>query len=390
MIVCSRCGVHRPSPQPYCPMCMDQLEARDHETDHALAVAIARSRLGMRGSKWHDVDQRLARAVLRAEDGHDAILGAENGGSSPTVRQPESDLSAQVDVVDPARTAAQHGVVVDQPPPIVTNRPPTWELVIKHVAQMQQEGAHAYLVVDEDVFPLVLDDMRARDTLGRARYGTPLTAGNGRDHLIDAYQELLDGCVYLMNELVERNVPLTGQLTEEEIPDWPDRSHLQGVRALCLLQIRSAIQLRALVKGRTELSVAAQQWRAGRAASAGGVTPDAEGEDNKIAFGALDTCWPSVVARAKAPVVSGQGVPIALDSQGNDPRYALAASAMSRAFMMGVPQHEAPVFSPAVLRGLQLINHHLNDSGHDWRTGTDVADVHAAQQWLAGSAGGTL
>jgi hypothetical protein len=44
----------------------------------------------------------------------------------------------------------------------------------------------------------VIDDMRARDRMGRERYGVPLTADNGRNHLVDAYQESLDLLVYLV------------------------------------------------------------------------------------------------------------------------------------------------------------------------------------------------
>lgn len=39
-------------------------------------------------------------------------------------------------------------------------------------------------------------DMRARHELGVARYGTPLTVWNGRDPVVDAYQEALDLIVY--------------------------------------------------------------------------------------------------------------------------------------------------------------------------------------------------
>jgi hypothetical protein len=46
---------------------MDQMAARDHQDDHEHAVKLARALLGRDGSKWHDVDQRLARAVLRLE-----------------------------------------------------------------------------------------------------------------------------------------------------------------------------------------------------------------------------------------------------------------------------------------------------------------------------------
>lgn len=56
-----------------------------------------------------------------------------------------------------------------------------------------------------EVWPLVIQDMQARDQLGRERYGTPLRAHNGRDALVDRYQELLDACVYARQEIYERD-----------------------------------------------------------------------------------------------------------------------------------------------------------------------------------------
>lgn len=55
------------------------------------------------------------------------------------------------------------------------------------------------------VWPLVIGDMRERDRVGRARYGTPLRAFNGRDALVDAYQEALDLAVYLRQAIAERD-----------------------------------------------------------------------------------------------------------------------------------------------------------------------------------------
>jgi len=66
----------------------------------------------------------------------------------------------------------------DQPPPIPNELRPVWEMVI--------------------------EDMRDRDKVGRERYGTPLQSFNGRDPLIDAYQEVLDLAVYLRQEIDER------------------------------------------------------------------------------------------------------------------------------------------------------------------------------------------
>lgn len=69
--------------------------------------------------------------------------------------------------------------VVDQPPPIPNASPAIWALVIA--------------------------DMEERDQTGRARYGTPLQAHNGRDSLVDAYQEALDLVVYLRQAIAERD-----------------------------------------------------------------------------------------------------------------------------------------------------------------------------------------
>jgi hypothetical protein len=56
----------------------------------------------------------------------------------------------------------------------------------------------------KSVWDLVIEDMQARDEFGRKKYGTPLQAGNGRDALVDAYQEVLDLCVYLRQAIEER------------------------------------------------------------------------------------------------------------------------------------------------------------------------------------------
>lgn len=55
------------------------------------------------------------------------------------------------------------------------------------------------------VWSLVISDMQARDQEGRRRYGTPLQPHNGRDALVDAYQELLDAAVYIRQAIYERD-----------------------------------------------------------------------------------------------------------------------------------------------------------------------------------------
>jgi hypothetical protein len=55
------------------------------------------------------------------------------------------------------------------------------------------------------IHSLVAIDMLNRAELGRQRYGTYLQALNGRDALLDAYEEALDLCAYLRQAIRERD-----------------------------------------------------------------------------------------------------------------------------------------------------------------------------------------
>lgn len=66
----------------------------------------------------------------------------------------------------------------EQPDPIPNEQPAVWELVIQ--------------------------DMLERNQIGIKKYGTPLQPWNGRNALVDAYQEALDLCVYLRQAIYER------------------------------------------------------------------------------------------------------------------------------------------------------------------------------------------
>lgn len=61
-----------------------------------------------------------------------------------------------------------------------------------------------------DIADLVTADIAARKAEGIRRYGTPLRANNGRDALLDAYQEALDQAVYLRQAIEERGKPAPG------------------------------------------------------------------------------------------------------------------------------------------------------------------------------------
>jgi len=56
------------------------------------------------------------------------------------------------------------------------------------------------------VWDLVIADMKDRDFIGRERYGVPLQPFNGRDALLDAYEEALDLAVYLKQAIIERDM----------------------------------------------------------------------------------------------------------------------------------------------------------------------------------------
>jgi hypothetical protein len=52
---------------------------------------------------------------------------------------------------------------------------------------------------------MVIADIEARRQIGIKRYGTGLQAYNGRDALVDAYEEALDLAMYLKQTIVERS-----------------------------------------------------------------------------------------------------------------------------------------------------------------------------------------
>ena len=51
----------------------------------------------------------------------------------------------------------------------------------------------------------LIQDLLARDQVGRVKYKTSLKTDNGRDALMDAYQEALDLCMYLNQAILERD-----------------------------------------------------------------------------------------------------------------------------------------------------------------------------------------
>lgn len=56
-----------------------------------------------------------------------------------------------------------------------------------------------------DIQSQVIADIQARRELGIQRYGTALQPHNGRDMLVDAYEEAMDLTIYLKGCIVERD-----------------------------------------------------------------------------------------------------------------------------------------------------------------------------------------
>lgn len=80
---------------------------------------------------------------------------------------------------------------------------------------------------------MVRVDIEERDRHGVQKYGQPLTAGDGRDSLIDLYQELLDAVVYIRKEIREREIRKQSSITERALLDRIDTMELGSGYLIC-------------------------------------------------------------------------------------------------------------------------------------------------------------
>lgn len=119
-----------------------------------------------------------------------------------TIKAPDSVEGLIAKCVHQSNLAAERERVKDQPPPVASTRRPVWELVIDFM-KLARGPLLAHEVTDR-----VIADMAERDRVGRERYGVQLASDNGRDHLVDAYQEALDQAAYLAAFLDKRGVTL--------------------------------------------------------------------------------------------------------------------------------------------------------------------------------------
>ena len=81
-----------------------------------------------------------------------------------------------------------------------------WEFYALMRRLMQFNSQHPPIKNDgPEVWPIVIEDMKKRNEFGRQKYGVGLQANNGRDALVDAYEEVLDLAVYLRQTIIERD-----------------------------------------------------------------------------------------------------------------------------------------------------------------------------------------
>lgn len=89
----------------------------------------------------------------------------------------------------------------DQPLPL-TGKQDVTEAVLEDFGQWM------IYAPDEErrLLQAIEEDLVRRTDLGVSRYGTPLQTFNGRDALLDAYEELLDATKYLKQYILEQNL----------------------------------------------------------------------------------------------------------------------------------------------------------------------------------------
>lgn len=94
------------------------------------------------------------------------------------------------------REVTNPGANRPQPPPTKGTAPAAWDYVIGEIEDVLADRGDALGDLERQVVQHVIADAKERDAQGAAKYGVRLTADNGRDHLVDAYQEMLDLLVY--------------------------------------------------------------------------------------------------------------------------------------------------------------------------------------------------
>lgn len=79
---------------------------------------------------------------------------------------------------------------------------------------------------------MVRVDLEYRERLGRERYGTSLYPYNGREAILDAYEEALDLCCYLRQVIEELMIDPTKPNPPPDVKDTTEQPHHRAARTL--------------------------------------------------------------------------------------------------------------------------------------------------------------
>lgn len=90
-------------------------------------------------------------------------------------------------------------------------------------------------MTNREVLPEVLNDLRDRvEVRGMKTYGKPMFTGDGRDGMVDLYEELLDACCYIKKVLMEREDAGMPNSTLIERRLRPFSAAVNGLRGACV------------------------------------------------------------------------------------------------------------------------------------------------------------
>jgi len=111
------------------------------------------------------------------------------------------------------------------------------------------------MLLDEDqLSKAIQEDMEKREQFGLKKYSQYVKAGDNRDFLQEAYEELLDLAVYLKADLLQTEHKLEVEsVWQEVIKDIPleyNRKLLGGVELVYFKTIENIYNLRAIMECR--------------------------------------------------------------------------------------------------------------------------------------------
>lgn len=160
----------------------DTSEALSGDAHNWRGMISPKSDLPMTEISYRQTEGRINR------NGQTCFMIGEVGCGKTPVDIEQTVVRAALFGLSPSNIAERRNLesrlVAPQPPPQNESGPALWPMIIRELGESEMDR-------------LVATDMLSRHEFGVAKYGVPLVASNGRDPLVDAYQEALDGVVYL-------------------------------------------------------------------------------------------------------------------------------------------------------------------------------------------------